>query len=135
MLKRLTKRLEALEKRAIEIRETELEIAELAFSAVSDDLELLLSAHRAERDGRPLTENEMTARTGYYAVVKRRYGHEKIRPPTDLARIFDIRLAIAMATGFELGLERFDLSVGYHRAIKEGRAPTEKECAHNLGRL
>jgi hypothetical protein len=130
MQKTLTKRLKALEKRTAEIREAELEIAPLAFFDMrDDDLLVLLSAYRAEREGRALTEGEATAQKRYYTAVKERYEWKKIRPPTDLARLFDIRLAITMAIGDQCGLQCYDSAVGYERALKEGRAPTEQECA------
>lgn len=130
MLKGLKKRIEDLEKRAAEIRKAEPDIACRSFLDLNrDDLDLLLTAFAAERDGRLLTEQQETARKRYYATLKERYECKKMRPPRDLATTFDIRLAIAMSIMTYSNLKLFDSTGAYLRAVKEGRAPTEEESA------
>src|SRR5579862_698984 len=82
----LHKRIENLEKAAVPVLRARQRIAERALGAVSD-LESLISAFGADREGRSLTESESASRQAYGSAFEREFRQQLLRRPTESERI------------------------------------------------
>src|SRR5579863_4476028 len=125
----LHKRIENLEKAAVPMLRARRRIAEKALDDVSD-LESLISAFGAEREGRSLTESESASRQAYGSGFEREFRQTLLRLPTQLERapdahVIDYAIITALSRRFEL--EELQLASSGMLAEQQGRVPTEAE--------
>jgi hypothetical protein len=97
-----------------------------------EDMELLISAFGADREGRMLTEFEAAARQAYVSALEEECWQARLRRPTGLERIPDtdvIYHAIIILTGRPLPSEGVQLVRAGWLAREQGRVPTEPQLA------
>lgn len=126
----LYRRMEALERATAARRET---LSTMVFAAMrglrSEDLELLISAFRAERAGKSLTEHELVARQAYAAELNRRCREAGLPTGLGFARtpeISDMIETAALCRFFPEGLRALK---GGMIALQRGCNPAEQEMA------
>jgi hypothetical protein len=126
----LSRRIEELEKAALAIRRDREFLEEQAmWDLTPDELELLISAIGAEKQGRPFNAAESAARQAYTRAVEAECRWSPLSSNGLFKATFDLRKGIPMMLAQTFSEEENDLAVCCERAQEEGRTPTEAELA------
>jgi len=129
-MRRIHRRLDILEKAMAARRLARQTIAHRALDWLPPhEVDLLLSASGADRQGRPLSEPETAARQAYRAVFEREWRRAGYSSTKGFDGKPDIGRAVLLAAARRIGREDLDLAAHGHRAEQQGRTASERESA------
>ena len=129
-MRNLRRRIEALQKVVSARRQVSQAISTKALDRLwLQDLELLISAFGADREGRTLSESELAARQAYKEAVERECQWARVRPPHGYEHKIDINNAIIFALALRTSPQDLQLARTAVVGAQQGRAPNEHEEA------
>lgn len=129
-MRKFSRRLEALEEGVAQRHANERSIPDRALRALPlEALGLLITAHGADRQGRPLTQHEATARHGYGAALEAEYRSAGLRAPSEFEPMREIRWLIMLLVISKMPWNKRNLLVRASEATQQGRPFAEQESA------